>query len=47
MTYDEILEEGEWLEDKGKRFSRYNYNHESVWVDHDNEEVIDDPYEVE
>jgi len=43
MTYREIVEAGNWLEDShGGRFSRYDIgDEESLWVDHDRERVAD------
>lgn len=45
--YDDVIDNGEWLEDKGSRFSRYLHNSQSVWLDHLNCVIVDDPFEAE
>lgn len=47
-TYFTVVANGEWLEDRYHgRFSRFAINEEeSVWVDHDNEEIVSDPLET-
>lgn len=45
--YDEVIEKGEWVEDQGKRFSRYFFIDNCVWVDHYTLCVISDPSEAE
>lgn len=47
IDYDFVIENGEWLEDKGRRFSFYLLNDETYWVDHFDMEIIDDPSDVE
>lgn len=50
-TYEEVLEDGLWLEDAGQgQFSRYNYppeSEESVWLCHECYSVVDEPDEHE
>ena len=47
IDYDYVIDNGEWLEDQGRRFSRYLLNDQIVWVDHLEMDVIDDPSDVE
>jgi hypothetical protein len=44
--YDEVMENGLWLEDQGSRFSRYEYQGSSIWLDHLYSMVIEDPSEA-
>ncbi len=48
LSYEQVTEQGEWLEDRrGGRFSRYALGVDeagdsiSVWVDHDTETLAD------
>lgn len=47
-NYHFVTVNGNWLEDSHKgRFSRYEtFPSESVWLDHDNETIINDPDET-
>ena len=43
MTYDQVIENLEWLEDKGRKLSRYTDDQgSSIWVDHDTCEIVED-----
>ncbi len=47
FDYDFVIENGLWLEDQGSRFSRYMLNDASVWVDHYETDIVNDPSDVE
>jgi hypothetical protein len=47
FDYDFVIENGLWLEDQGSRFSRYLLNDASVWVDHYETDIVNDPSDVE